>query len=354
MKLHRFVVLDGLRGAAAAVVLCLHLAQQHDVAALPLAAQAVDFFYMLSGFVIAFAYEERLKGASMSFMGFAWLRIVRLYPLVFLATVAGMLLGVLAVWRGSITSHQLLEATALGLLLLPSFVFPQWETAYPLNLASWSLTFELFANAAYAVAVRFLTTRRLIVLIAASVALLVWVSYENQGIGGGNNQNNFLFGFGRVMFPFFAGVLIYRVRAHIPTVSFGGVAVLVALPLLLLAPVNSAVASLLYVLLLFPMIVAVGSTAVVPPQLASWCRFSGMLSYPLYILQGPILRIGEELLKHMHLNPIEAYVFAAGEAAVVVMVSLAAVHVFDNPLQSYFRRHGPQTDRRQAAPAFGA
>jgi peptidoglycan/LPS O-acetylase OafA/YrhL len=131
--------------------------------------------------------------------------------------------------------------------------------------------------------------------------VLVWVALVNHGIGGGNDQKNFAYGFGRVMFPFFAGVLLYRFKFPQRAAAYVSVGTLLALPVLLLAPVHEVgVASLLYVLLLFPLIVATGAAVDVSPRLTQACRFAGALSYPIYILQGPVLRVGEELLKHVH------------------------------------------------------
>ena len=206
-KAHRFALLDGLRGVAALVVLTFHLVQQHDLTALPFAGLAVDFFYLLSGFVVAFAYEQRLQSGAMGLTSFALVRITRLYPLILLGTTVGIALALLATtFKHSVTYQQVALSGTLALLLLPSYVFPQWETAYPFNMASWSLTFELFVNAIYGAIVPNLTSRRLIVLTACSAIVLAWVAFMNHGIAGGNDQGNFAYGFGRVMFPFFAGV----------------------------------------------------------------------------------------------------------------------------------------------------
>ena len=141
-KAHRFALLDGLRGVAALVVLTFHLVQQHDLTALPFAGLAVDFFYLLSGFVVAFAYEQRLQSGAMGLTSFALVRITRLYPLILLGTTVGIALALLATtFKHSVTYQQVALSGTLALLLLPSYVFPQWETAYPFNMASWSLTF---------------------------------------------------------------------------------------------------------------------------------------------------------------------------------------------------------------------
>src|SRR5579864_4395262 len=88
---HHFPLLDGLRGIAALAVLSLHIVQLMDAPVLlPHAHLSVDFFFILSGFVVANAYEKKLLH-SMTFTRFVKIRLVRLYPMIF----AGGLLGTL-------------------------------------------------------------------------------------------------------------------------------------------------------------------------------------------------------------------------------------------------------------------
>lgn len=341
-KSNRFAVLDGLRGVAALVVLTFHLVQQHDLTALPLAGLAVDFFYLLSGFVVAFAYEPRMQSGTMSLGSFVRVRITRLYPLILLGTAMGIALALLAVAvKHSVTYQQVALSGTLALLLLPSYVFPQWETAYPFNMASWSLTFELFVNAAYGVIVTSLTSRRLIIVTACGAVVLAWVAFMNHGIAGGNNQSNFAYGFGRVVFPFFAGVLLYRYRPSQHLGAWTGIGLILGLAALLLVPLHiSSLFSLLYVLLLFPAIIAVGAAVEPGRRLTRACGFAAELSYPIYILQGPVLRIGEELLKHWHFGPLGCWLFGISEAGIVAVIAYLALKFYDKPLQRYFKGQG--------------
>ena len=84
---HRFLLLDGLRGIAALMVLGYHLFE-----AIAFAANApeqhmfhgflaVDFFFILSGFVMGYAYDKRWN--SMTIGQFIRLRLIRLHPIVF-------------------------------------------------------------------------------------------------------------------------------------------------------------------------------------------------------------------------------------------------------------------------------
>jgi peptidoglycan/LPS O-acetylase OafA/YrhL len=356
MKTHRFLVLDGMRGVAAFAVLILHVVQQRDAEALPFAFLAVDFFYILSGFVVAFAYEQRLRSGEMSLPAFAWVRITRLYPLVLISVLAGILLAVMAaVVKGGITFGEIAVSGTLGLLLLPSYVFPLWRTAFPYNPGSWSLTFELFVNALYAVIAPFLTTPRLIMLIVASAVVLVWVAFMNQGIEVGPHQDNFHYGFGRVLFPFFAGVLLYRVRRPQRVAPKIAVGLLLALAALLFLPKGDAVLiSLLYVFLFLPAIVMAGAAVDVGPRLGQACRLLGEISFPLYILQGPLLRVGDEVLKHLPsgMSVPGAVLFGCVEASIITAVAYAALRLYDIPVQRWLKQKAKRraTFARQEKP----
>ncbi|MCB8881566.1 acyltransferase [Acidisoma cellulosilytica] len=339
-KKHQFAVLDGLRGFGALSVLGFHLVQQHVLGKFPFAGLAVDFFYMLSGFVIAFAYEPKLRAGTMTLKAFAWIRFVRLYPLLFVGTSMGILLGFLAAHiKHDVTYQQIALSGFLGLLLLPSYVFSQWGTAFPFNMAQWSLTFEIFANAVFAVLAPKLTTRVLIGVVGFTALLLIAMALAHGDIYGGYDKDNFVYGFGRVLFPFFAGVLIFRFRRrprHAPLLATSLIVVLIAF--IMLPPWHAGLFTLPYVILLFPAIIVLGAASEVGAKASSFFRLLGTLSYPLYILQSPILRIGEEVLKRKHFGLGGSIAFALVEAVIVLAVSYGALTLYDLPLRRFMRR----------------
>jgi len=339
MRKHQFAVLDGLRGFGALTVLGFHLLQQHVEGALPFAGLAVDFFYMLSGFVMAFAYEQKLRTGAMDIKSFAWIRFVRLYPLLFVGTATGILLGFLAAGvKHDVTVEQIAVSGALGLLLLPSYVFPQWTTAFPFNMAQWSLTFEIFVNAVFAVIAPKLTTRVLIGVVALSAVALVALAIKTGSTYAGFDQDNFVWGFARVMFPFFAGVLVFRFRRrprYAPVLAVSLVVALVAL--IMVPPWNAGYMTLPYIILLFPAIIFLGAAVEVGPKLSNAFRFMGTLSYPLYILQSPILRAGQEVLKRKHFGLEGSIIFALAEALIVLVITYLALTYYDVPLRRFIR-----------------
>ncbi|MBX9885510.1 MAG: acyltransferase [Novosphingobium sp.] len=350
----RFHTLDGMRGLAALVVLAFHIAQQRTLAALPFAGLAVDFFYVLSGFVVAHSYETRLAGGALSLRQFVRLRVVRLYPLAFLGILLGTLLaGAAAAVKGSVSLADVAAAAALAFLLLPSFVFPQWPTAYPFNPAAWSLTFEALANLVFAGIARWLSHAVLAAIVLAGGAALVWLAIAQGGISGGHEQATVLLGIPRVVFPFFAGVLLRRLPAAPGSGPLAGAALMLALLAVLLAPAGyGAATSLICVILLFPVLVWLGIANRPGPALARCFAALGALSYPLYITQAAILRLGLEVVRRYQLAPAQFALFALAEAACAVALAWLAMRWFDAPVQQLLRRRdradGARTSPRGA------
>lgn len=351
----RFGLLDALRGIAALVVLAYHLVQQHSLSALPHAGLAVDFFYTLSGFVIAFAYDAQVRDGRLSRAGFARARARRLYPLLALGTLMGFAVFLGAVFlRHTVSLPDALLALGFALALLPCPLFPQWPTAFPLNMAAWSLAFEAYVNVAYVLLARFLSNRVLLGLVGLG-AVLVMADIAHFGrLMGGTDKANFAFGAARVIYPFFAGILVFRWRG----------AVIQARPLLALALCGALAAALLadparslgldpaiydgaLALLGFPLLVWLAAAVPLDGPMGRAAHWLGLLSYPIYILQGPILRLGVELARHA---PLPAPTLALAQAAAVIAVAWAANRWFDTPLQAWLRR----TERRRLAPPASA
>jgi peptidoglycan/LPS O-acetylase OafA/YrhL len=136
------------------------------------------------------------------------------------------------------------------------------------------------------------------------------------------------------MFPFFVGVLIYRYRPQMRLNSLASLAILLGLAAMLLAAwPDYMFVSAAYVLVLFPMVVFAGSALKASSQISTVCTFAGALSYPVYILQGPMLRVGEEILRHVHVSGWSLIAFGVVEGAVVMLVSWLGLKLFDEPIQ---------------------
>jgi peptidoglycan/LPS O-acetylase OafA/YrhL len=147
---HRYVALDSLRGIAALAVVVFHLQVRDGFAQWAFfraSNQFVDFFFVLSGFVIAASYGDRLANGFSPLRFFA-LRLGRVYPLHFVMVMAGVMLECVA-W--AFGPHGLAPqgvfaglhspGHALRALLLLDGLFVDRGNAY--SGASWSISVEL-------------------------------------------------------------------------------------------------------------------------------------------------------------------------------------------------------------------
>jgi peptidoglycan/LPS O-acetylase OafA/YrhL len=351
MKRH-FEILDGLRGTAALLVLLYHLLDGLlPYAANPLrhAYLAVDFFFLLSGFVIGYAYDDRWPGLSLG--AFLRARIIRLHPLVLLAVVLGALGYWLDPFVGAsqqLSGPRLALMLGCGALLLPtppSSVPGGWLT-HPLNSPCWSLLQEYLANIAYALGVWRLGRRALAAAVALAALALVATALWHGSLDGGYAWHSVWMAPMRVAFPFGAGLLLHRLgmQVRVP----GAYLVLSALlGLLFMAPafVPASYYHLFCVLVMFPLIVAVGAGTPTAGRLAGFCRFSGQLSYPLYLVHFPFTAIFGHWVSATH--PPLGHIVLAMVALIGFLIGLAwlALRYYDEPVRAWLQA---RVRRRQA------
>jgi peptidoglycan/LPS O-acetylase OafA/YrhL len=293
-KDHAYATLDGLRGVAAISVVIFHYSDNLGWQLLPNAYLAVDFFFLLSGFVIAHAYEARLQSGQ-TVTDFMQRRLIRLYPLYWLGTTFPLVLIAVAFLSGQPhpSGTQTTASYVLGLLFLPtpSAVSVFSGRSFPLNIPAWSLAIEVGVNAIYALVARHLTTQRLamVVLIAALALVAAAISYDTVGLG--YIWPTYWGGWIRACALFFAGALAFRMfgAGRRPTLP-AFVALLLALAMLadFACREDGMAIGLGSVFILFPAILWIGAQVRLSgaaQRLAAWC---GAISYALYITHEPI------------------------------------------------------------------
>lgn len=299
-KLH-FEALDGLRGVAAMTVVLYHYGLAFGGRYVPAHGYlAVDFFFALSGFVLVHAYRDKLRRGAMSVGQFVRARLIRLWPLLALATLAAFLLRMGLVLAshpaGDDNPAKLTADLILGGLLLPELwpVHDPSRVVFPLNFPSWSIFHELAINFAWAiVAVRWGWRRQ---AVAALVCLPVLAAFAMRtgGVDCGFAQGfGFVVAFFRVALSFNLGLLCHRVyRAVPPSASLGFVAVAAVLAGLLWVPILpfNAGYDLVAILLPFPALILVGSRVVCADWMAGLVRWLGLISFPVYAIHYLVLR----------------------------------------------------------------
>jgi peptidoglycan/LPS O-acetylase OafA/YrhL len=304
-KSHRFHLLDGLRGFAAILVVLYHLPPYlQRWFACPNAFLAVDFFFCLSGFIIAYSYENRIL-RGMSFGDFCLSRLIRLYPLYFLGSLLG-LIAVCVLKYGRGRSHlglsDLVVAAVLSVLVLPN-LGRAWSNhnVFPLNGPAWSLFFELFANLIFWFAARFRWANKWALLPITTTCFIILSLSTSPLSDVGAFTQSFPSGFARVGFSFGMGLIIFRLfkgqRRSLLTGKFAAGAAFAVITLLggmLLTRgriVEQHATQLFFIAVVSPLVVYIGSLIRVSAAAAPVCSLFGDFSYPLYILHQPFLLV---------------------------------------------------------------
>jgi peptidoglycan/LPS O-acetylase OafA/YrhL len=350
---HRFHLLDGLRGFAAILVVLYHMPRYlQQWFACPNAFLAVDFFFCLSGFIIAYSYEHRIV-RGMSFGDFCLSRLIRLYPLYFLGSLLG-LISVCILAYGSGGSHKLsdlLVASLLSLLVLPN-LGRAWSNhnVFPLNGPAWSLFFELFANLIFWFAIRLRWANRwALLLITTSCFIVLSLSTSPLSDVGAFTQS-FPSGFARVGFSFAMGLITFRLhkspRRSWLTGKFaagGAFAVIALLGGMLLTRgriVEQHATQLLLIAVVSPLVVYFGSLVKIPAAAGPICSFFGDFSYPLYILHQPFLMVwgGHTAHRFSAVHPVATQLSIPIFCFVVAGISWGVGVLYDIPIRTRLAR----------------
>ncbi len=344
-------ILDGLRGVAALIVVAYHIFDSDPVNSVNHGYLAVDFFFMLSGFVMGYAYDDRWN--RMSLGSFLKRRLVRLHPMVIVGSVIGALLfhfGASELF-GNIAGTSmgmLLLSLLLGALLIPSpksLEVRGWGESYPLNGPAWSLLFEYIANVAYALWLRKAGLRTLALIAAASAAILVPMTVLGEtgtvSFGWLPTGEHFAKGLVRVIFPFSAGLLLFRLGRTITmrnALLVTSAALLIALPMPRVGPADMPWMNGLYeslvIVLLFPILVLIGAGSRPASRFAEKaCDFLGRLSYPLYLVHYPIHYVFFAWLSDRHASAASSLPAAALVYAASLALAWIVMRFIDEPLR---------------------
>lgn len=330
-----FIALDALRGIAAFAVMFLHLHSRALLGYKPASELAVDFFFMLSGFVIAHAYSSKLASREMSFKQFAVIRLVRLYPMILFGALLGAasFLGEKHVWEvfGALVF-------ALALIPVPRMKEPA-ESSYPLNISFWSLTFELATNFVFALLAPTLRGKRLGIAILVAFAALVGVvvKFGSVGINGAWQDQPFVFF--RAWCPFLIGLGLYRFAdrpawdSHwiVPGLSlflFG----------ILMSPISSGAAELFCIVLVFPCLILLAARSRADGPLRALWTWLGAISYPLYALHAPMVFMLEDIRADAAAAgaTYQIALFLSSSIGITLIAHLV-LKLYDEPLRKWLR-----------------
>jgi len=337
-KLH---TLDAMRGVAATMVAAHHFGLL-NLGSSPYLA--VDFFFALSGFVIAYSYDRRLS-QGMTIREFLTRRLIRLYPLLIVGLSLGLLVSAtLSFGREPWPKLAALQFVA-GALLLPFPPIFGNESVAPLNGPYWSLLLEIYVNIVFVLVFRWLRLTLLRAIVGVFAVALVVTAFSEHTLETGYLLKDFHYGIARVGFSFFAGVLLCRVRHRVRMPRLPWLVVLLLTAALLLLPSPGSIRWIydsVCVIVLFPLLLLCGAS--VEPAAASmrtFCICAGGASYAIYALHRPFTPILNYAAQATPEVPFEVWsaLFLLG----VILLAVAADRLFDIPVRRWL------ADRRGAA-----
>lgn len=359
-----YELLDGLRGVAALLVVWYHVFE--GFATSPFDQRfnhgylAVDFFFILSGFVIGYAYDDRWK-TTMTVKNFFKRRLIRLHPMVVMGAVLGAITYCIQgceKWDGTqVSISAVMLAVLLNLFLIPAMPGSAPEVRgngemYPLNGPSWSLFFEYIGNILYALFIRRLSIRALTVLVVlaaialASFALFNFSGYGHLGVGWTLMDYNLIGGFLRMLFSFSIGLLMSRVFKPIPIRGAFWICTL-AMAGLLSVPHLGGTESLwmnglydsLCTIVFFPILVYLGASGKTTDKSSSKiCEFLGKISYPLYIVHYPFMYLFYAWLWNGKLTFAETWPVAWALFFGNIVLAYLCLKLYDEPVRRWLSK----------------
>lgn len=356
----RYEILDGLRGVAALTVVAFHLFEAHSKGPLTQIINhgylAVDFFYVLSGFVIGYAYDDRW--GKMTTWNFFKRRLIRLHPMV----IMGTLIGAVCFYFGASSAFPMIGNTPVWKMLLvmlaglamipllPSLDIRGWQETYPLNGPAWSLFFEYIANVLYALVIRKFSKNLLAVLVFAAACVTLHFSLTANGgtfIGGWALDGPQLrIGFTRLVYPFFAGLLLFQVGKLIRVKHAFWACSLLVVSILAMPRIGSSqhlwmngLYEALCIILLFPLIVSMGAGGTLKGKHSTRiCTFLGQISYPIYITHYPLIYIYTSWVVSKHIEMRQSYPVALLVYFSSIAIAFACLKLYDEPVRDWLKK----------------
>ncbi len=366
-----YELLDGLRGVAALLVVMYHIFEGFAFAGstngvgdgiittLNHGHIAVDFFFMLSGFVICYAYDDRWQ--KMSVGEFFKRRLIRLQPMLVLGAILGAASFIVSGymrWDGTTTPFSwVMVAMMCMMFLIPAVPGAGYDVRgfnemFSLNGPAWSLFFEYIGNIVYALVLRRLTTKILALLTVVLGVLHAWffigdvAQYNSVGVGWTIDEINFWGGMVRMLFPFTVGMLLARtIKPGKIKGTFWICTLLLVLSFAMpyLGDAEGVSVNSLYevgcIIVLFPAIIWLGASGCCNHSSRKISKFLGDISYPLYISHYPIM-----YLFYMWLIKNQRYGFedtiAVPILVVVLSVTMSYIYLklYDEPIRKYLTK----------------
>lgn len=360
-------LLDGLRGVAALMVILYHVFEGYAFAGgttidtFNHGYLAVDFFFILSGFVIGYAYDDRW-GKNFTMKDFIKRRLIRLHPMVIMGAVVGAITFYIqgsVQWDGT---HIGISMVMLSLLctifFIPAMPGVGYEVRgngemFPLNGPCWSLFFEYIGNILYALFIRRLSNKALTIVVVllgvalASFAIFNVSGYGNIGVGWTLDGVNFIGGLLRMLFPFSMGMLLSRNFKPMKLRGAFWICTLVMIALFAvpyLEGTESICTNGIYeafcIIIAFPILLWIGASGTTTDKKSTQiCKFLGDISYPIYVIHYPFMYLFYAwLIKNQLFTLGETWQVALCVYAWNILFAYLCLKLYDEPVRKYLAK----------------
>ena len=358
-----YEILDGLRGVAALMVLVYHVFEGFSTSPIDQRCNhgylAVQFFFILSGFVVGYAYDDRWT--RMTTGEFFKRRLIRLHPMVLI----GILLGAASFliqggmqWDGThVGLSWVMLAMLCTLFMIPAAPHTGVEIRgngelFPLNGPYWSLFMEYIGNILYALILRRLSTRALTAVVGVTGIGVAWYAigngsgYGHLGVGWTMADHYLEAGLLGMTFCFSTGLLMARVfkprqvRGAFWICSLATVALL-AVPHL--GDETSTWMNGIYdsfcVLIAFPLLVWLGASGKTTDRRSSAvCKFCGDISYPVYVIHYPSMYLFYDWIWNNDITFALAWPVGLGLIIDNILLAWIILKVYDMPVRKWLSR----------------
>ena len=362
-----YELLDGLRGVAALMVIWYHVfegfafASNSAIETLNHGYLAVDFFFILSGFVIGYAYDDRW-GKSLTMKDFFKRRLIRLHPMVIMGAVLGAITFCIqgsVQWDGT---HVAISMIMLSLLctifFIPAMPGVGYEVRgngemFPLNGPCWSLFFEYIGNILYALFIRRLSNKALTVFVVllgvalAAFAVFNVSTYGNIGVGWTLDGVNFLGGSLRMLFPFSLGMLMSRNFKPMKVKGAFWICTIVLIALFSVPYLEGAepictngAYEAFCIIVAFPALVWIGASGTTTDKKSTQiCKFLGDISYPIYVIHYPLMYLFYAWLIENQLYTLgETWHVALCVFILSIILAYLCLKLYDEPIRKYLAK----------------
>lgn len=360
-------LLDGLRGVAALMVIWYHIFEGYAFASDTMITTfnhgylAVDFFFILSGFVISYAYDDRWS-KNFTMKEFFKRRLIRLHPMVIMGAVLGTITFCIqgsVQWDGThIAISMIMLSLLCTILFIPAMPGVGYEVRgngemFPLNGPCWSLFFEYIGNILYALFIRRLSTKALTVLVVllgaglATFAITDVSGYGNIGVGWTLDGINFVGGLLRMLFPFSMGMLLSRNFKPIKVRGAFWICTAILITLFSIPylegsePIcTNGIYEAFCIIVAFPILVWIGASGSTTDKSSTKvCKFLGDISYPLYVIHYPFMYLFYAwLIKNQLFTFNQTWQVALGVYAWNILIAYLCLKFYDEPIRKYLAK----------------